>query len=87
MLDPSNNEWRRRVDPTGAGVTRPLAETADADESPSVPSTAATRHDCPVCEFASEDYDDVYAHLLTAHRKSTISAALLRNRPERLKPS
>lgn len=67
MLQPTDHEWRNRV---------ALAEESDSEASQ--PTAVGSGHRCPVCEFASAEYDDVYAHLMTAHRKSTISAALLR---------
>lgn len=82
MLHPTDHQWRNRM---------PAAEESDAaasrptdDRSATIPvegsksTDGGAGHRCPVCEFVSAEYDDVYAHLMTAHRKSTISAALLR---------
>ena len=70
----------------------PPAEESDAAASRPTDDRSATTpvegsestdggagHRRPVCEFASAEYDDVYARLMTAHRKSTIIAALLRS--------
>lgn len=82
MIPPTDQDWRRRRPPT-AGPDGPSPEsTQHGAPNEAVERTRATpgagTERCPVCEFASADADDVYAHLLTAHRKSTISAALLR---------
>lgn len=82
MLPPTDHDWRLRVPPT-AGLDGPIRESTDDGArgeavERSRPAAGPERHGCPVCEFASTDADDVYAHLMTAHRKSTISAALLR---------
>lgn len=34
-------------------------------------------HDCPLCACGAETMDDIYCHLLVAHRKSEITDALL----------
>lgn len=32
---------------------------------------------CPLCEFVSEEQADIYVHLQTGHRKSTLATAIL----------
>lgn len=42
-----------------------------------VESTVDGGQQCPLCGFSSDDRDDVYVHLMAAHRKSRLSSALL----------
>lgn len=35
-------------------------------------------YECPLCGLTSTETDEIYAHLMTSHRKSTISDALLK---------
>ena len=82
MLHPADHEWRNRVAPSEESNVAASQPTDGRDDSVPVEGSAPTDrvagHRCPVCEFVSGEFDDVYAHLMTAHRKSTISAALLR---------
>lgn len=32
---------------------------------------------CPLCGYVSEEQTDIYVHLQTAHRKSTLATAIL----------
>lgn len=67
------------ADGDATAVTPPSDRFEEAGVVGSTPEPVAgevTSH-CPVCAFGSDDPDDVYVHLMTAHRKSTISAALL----------
>ena len=80
MIRPSERRWGRRMPPTAVPAEQPTDrddERSGADH-PRSAAAVADRCCCPVCEFTSDEFDDVYAHLMTAHRKSTISAALLR---------
>ena len=45
-------------------------EPADAHVSPA-------NTDCPICSYVGADESDVYVHLQTSHRKSTIAAAVV----------
>jgi hypothetical protein len=63
--------------------TNPLSVPYSAECLPSDDSadalgeTAGERRQCPLCGFASRDRNDVYVHLMAAHRKSRLSDALL----------
>lgn len=76
--DPSRRAVRR---PTGVGRVRPVSSDGDDEPLGAVADRDGKRregrYDCPVCEFASDEHDEVYVHLMASHRKSTISAALL----------
>ena len=84
MLDQNERTWRTRSPTSGGDGGRTVERDDDldgrdsADASTPAPEDDADLTSCPVCEFAGTEYDDVYVHLMTAHRKSTISAALLR---------
>lgn len=85
MLDQNERTWRKRFPPSGGAGGRVVERYDEGDGRDSAhgttpaPDGEAGATTCPVCEFASAEYDDVYVHLMTAHRKSTISAALLRS--------
>jgi hypothetical protein len=35
-------------------------------------------YECPLCDLTSTERNEIYAHLMTSHRKSAISDALLK---------
>lgn len=84
MLDRNEREPPYRPSSTTGAAARDLdlsdgtpgSSTADDPEPDSVDDS--DRDDCPLCEFSSAADGDVYVHLMTAHRKSTISEMLLR---------
>jgi hypothetical protein len=84
MLHSNDTGRKRRTvrSRTDARRVRPSSSDREDDRSGGAPDGGGKRDqgrfDCPVCEFASDEYDDVYVHLMTSHRKSTVSAALLR---------
>jgi hypothetical protein len=86
MLDQNERTWRNRFPPssgTGGRVVERYEEVGgsdSADGSTVAPDGETDLRSCPVCEFASAEYNDVYGHLMTAHRKSTISELLLETR-------
>lgn len=82
MLDQNELTSRSRL-PSTAGTAAGAVERVDDQPDSSLEEPAPAPGDeteyrcCPVCEFASAEDDDVYIHLMTAHRKSTISSMLL----------
>lgn len=50
-------------------------EPTEPDSQSSSETTA--QDSCPLCGFAAEDHTDLYVHLQTTHRKSTLATALL----------
>ncbi|MDJ1433159.1 hypothetical protein [Halostagnicola sp. A-GB9-2] len=75
-------ENRSRVRSENHG--RPRRRTSGRASSPG-PNTGSksrqegqSEYSCPVCAFDDETRTDVYEHLLSSHRKSTITSALLR---------
>lgn len=83
MLDQNELTSRNRL-PSTAGTAAGAVERVDdqpgsasLEEPAPAPGDETEYRCCPVCEFASPEYDDVYVHLMTAHRKSTISSMLL----------
>lgn len=80
MIHPNDHEWRRRLSPISAGVTQSTLSGTDGSDRTEATAGSEPTYVCPVCAFAASGYDDVYAHLMTAHRKSTISSALLQRR-------
>lgn len=83
MLDQNERTWRNRFPPSGGAGGDNLERYDQVDGGTAVdgataaPDAEADRTSCPICEFASADYNDVYGHLMTAHRKSTISELVL----------
>lgn len=83
MLDQNEQERGYRLSPTAGAVARTVerSDTTPSSATEGGPSLDSAdepdRRCCPVCEFASTEDDDVYFHLMTAHRKSTISEMLL----------
>jgi hypothetical protein len=63
--------------PPARATTEDRFEAAGVVGSAPDPEAGEAVSRCPVCAFGSHDPDDVYAHLLTAHRKSTLGSALL----------
>lgn len=53
----------------------PAARPADAPASDQPPETAIS---CPLCQFVGTAESDVYVHLQTRHRKSTIAEAVVK---------
>lgn len=39
-------------------------------------------HECPLCETSKDTATEIYSHLMTHHRKSTISRRLIESEPE-----
>ena len=54
----------RGVIPASTDQEQPARET---DEVPA----------CPLCDFDATEQTDIYVHLQTAHRKSTLATAIL----------
>lgn len=86
MLDQNERTWRNCFS-LSSGAGGRIAERDDVvdgststDGLTAVQDREADLRSCPVCEFASAEYNDVYDHLMTAHRKSKISAMLLETR-------
>lgn len=83
MLDQNERTWRNRFMSSGGAGGRVVERydeggtSASADGSTGAPGDEVDRHSCPICEFVGVEYNDVYGHLMTAHRKSTISSMLL----------
>lgn len=84
MLDRNEREPPYRPSSTTGAVARDLDRSdgtpgsSTADDSKPNSGDDSDRDDCPLCEFSSAADGDVYVHLMTAHRKSTISEMLLR---------
>lgn len=82
MLEQNERTWRNRLPPT-AGTGARAVERCDTADSTGVEDfndatgAAVDYRSCPLCEFDGAEYDDVYFHLMTVHRKSTISSVLL----------
>lgn len=50
---------------------------AVAVDEPAESRTCEANATCPLCSFVGTDESDIYVHLQTSHRKSTIATAVL----------
>lgn len=83
MLDQNERRWRNCSPPPGGAGGRIVERSGVVGVTPGAKGSSAVQNgetdcrSCPVCEFAGAEYNDVYGHLMTAHRKSTLSELLL----------